>query len=66
MAEKKYKPVLVTDQMALELIYRRANVEHRRLSNAAAATIIESATTPQRQSFKDEIREKSIPNLENG
>lgn len=59
MAEKKYKPVLVSDQVALEIVYERASAEHRHLSNAAAATIIESTTIPQRRSFKDETIEKS-------
>ena len=40
--QKKYKPVIVTEQRALKQIYIKAEREHRPLANAASAIILDA------------------------
>jgi hypothetical protein len=63
MTEKKLKPVLLRDQAALAVVYERAEREHRPLTNATAAAVLESVKNPQRRSFKHDVIEKSTPKL---
>ena len=64
MAKTKLKPVIITDQEALKVVYDRAEREHRNFSNAAAVSIIESSRQGKRSNrnsqanFRDEIIEK--------